>query len=260
MSTTVTEPAPTEKKSRFSKKSKSNETGIPDYSDFSAVKPKPNLAPRYVRDRRAADKTLRIVFWAMIGLFGLLVAGVIASLFFALGAKESLDDSLNTQKQVQNEVSRLGPIADYYDGLVQRQELASSTMQNDLDHPKLLEELYSAARGHVEVLSVTMAPSAPCPGPNPFETTPALGCINLTVSANNPAGAAAFVEALNSNPTLFSDAFTPTFASSEGTPANVTVNYSSNALSMRFVPADRRDEVKAAAEEAASRATTGATP
>lgn len=265
MTTTLTEPEAPEKKGLFGAKKKKDdgEPDLPDFSAFSAVKPKPNLVPRYVRERRAADRTMRITFYAIIALVALLVGGVIAGFFYAQGEKSKLDDTLSTQTQVQNEVTRLQPIADYYDGLVQRQELASSTMQNDLDHPRLLDGLYAAARGNATITAVTLAPSAPCPGPNPFEAISALGCINITAEATSPAGAADFVEALNSNEELFSGAFTPSFAGGEGATTSVTVNYDADALSMRFVPEERRAEVKAAVEAAAAAGasgTTGATP
>lgn len=257
MTTTLTETKAETKKGRLGKKPNAGgEPGLPDFSAYSAVKPKPNLTPRYVRERRAADKTMRITFWAIIGLVALLVGGVIATMFYALDAKGSLDDTLNTQTQVQNEVTRLQPVADYYDGLVQRQELASTTMQDDLDYTKLIDGLYAAARGNAEITAVTVAPSAPCPGPNPFEAIPALGCINVTANASGPAGAAGFVEALNANSALFSGAFTPTFSAEGDTPTTLTVNYDADALSLRFVPQERQAEVKAAAEAAAAAGTT----
>lgn len=254
--------AKAEKSEKSSAKKKSEVTGDPSqYPAYSAFKPAASLLPAYVRERRVNDKTMRVSIYSSLGVLALILAAVGSTFFLALNAQGDRNDAQNDRQAAQVEADRLKPISSYYDGLKERQRLATTAMQSDLDRAKILKQIYSAAQGKVGVSQVELNGQPPCQGPDPFVKIPALGCVNLTVSGSG-SDVAGFVDALNEIP-MFSAAYSSSMfggdkAGDTGTP--VTVNYSSDALTMRFVPDSERDQTRATIESqsAAGGATAGA--
>lgn len=232
-------------------KKKGELTGDPsEYPDYSAFKPAASLLPAYIRDRRANDKTVRITLYSCLGVLALVVAIVGFTFFYELSAQTARNDAQNDRQAAQVEADRLKPIADYYDGLKERQDLATAAMQADLDRPRLINQIQAAARGRVQVTGIDISGQPPCQGPDPFKQVAALGCINVTVEGPGTQ-VAAFVDALNKN-SLFSSAYSEGMFSGGEAGAPVTVNYSSAALTMRFVPAEEREAARAAVQEQVS--------
>lgn len=213
----------------------------------TSAKPSINLIPRYITERRAAERTGRQVMYSGLAVLGLCVAVVGFSWSQALGAQQDRSDAEFERDTVQQQVDLLKPIADYYDGLVARQSLALETMKPDLDNSKILDGLYAAAGTGTSIESVDLSKAPPCPGSNPFSITPALGCVTLTAKSNDLAATTGFLTALNADSDLFSSAFSADMGGGENSDGTytVTVNYSAEALSMRFVPEDQREQVKA---------------
>lgn len=220
----------------------SDENAIQDYAKWPSVKPTINLAPRYVRERRATAGTVRKMTFVSVLTFALVVAALIGAYGYSLTVRAKRDDAVTAQQQAQMNVDRLQPIADYYDGLVARQTLVSDAMRMELNNKLILDAVEKAGGTGVSVRGVSIAPKAPCPGPDPFTPKVALGCLDLVVSAESPEALADFVDTLDET-APFSGAFSGAYAVS-GDDVSVTVNYDVEALALRFVPEKQRDEVR----------------
>lgn len=250
-------PGRTKKDSAAPKQRPTGEAG--EYAKFSAVKPAASLLPSYIRERRVNDATMRLAIFGCLGVLALVLVSVGATFFMALGAQSERDDAQNNRQAAQVEADRLKPIANYYDGLKQRQDLATRAMATDLDRAGVIDKIYASARGKVSVDQVEMSGQPPCQGPDPFDSIPALGCVNLTVTGSGT-DVAKFVDTLN-DVDMFSAAYSASMFGGNG--ANgvpVTVNYSADALTMRFVPEDQRETTRMNIEQQASAGATAGAP
>ena len=230
---------------------------------ISPVKPSADLLPRYIRARQKAQRTARVI--TVLAVAGL--AAALAASAWAWLQQDSAYTYAKEQQQLEQtsraEVSRLQPVAAYYDGLRERQDAVVAKMKDELDYARMLRELSTAAEGKATIESVTLAPQAPCPGPNPFAVAQDLGCLTVNVSSDNPAEAARFVGSLDASSDLWGSAYTtsslvPTENSAGQVRYAVTVNYTAAALTLRHVPQDLKEQVLAEAQ-AGTGATTPAT-
>lgn len=256
MTTTFTEQPEVEDKSADKKASKEAAAFDKMLSEHKASKPSVNLVPRYITDRRAAKKTTRQMMYTTLVVFGLVVFATLFAWSLALKAESTQSEAEFQQAEAQRNVDTLRPIADYYDGLVSRKNAAADMMRYELDHGRIMTGIQRAAGSGVQIRSVTMEGSVPCAGPNPFVVEPALGCLTLTASSPNMANATGFVDALNSSDGLFSAAFASAYGQGDDDAFNVTVNYSTDALSLRFVPKAEWDQARADALAQANPAPT----
>lgn len=241
-------------------KKKAEVTGDPsEYPKYSAFKPAASLIPAYIRERRVNDKTMRITIYSCLGVLALVLAAVGSTFFLALSAQGDRNDAQNDRQAAQVEADRLKPISVYYDGLKERQDLATNAMRSDLDRAKILNSIYSAARGKVSIDQVELSGQPPCQGPDPFVSIPALGCVDLTVSGSG-SDVGSFVDTLN-EAKMFSAAYSSSmFGGSRSDGVSVTVNYSSDALTMRFVPESEKAETRASIESQAVAGGTAGVP
>lgn len=210
-------------------------------------KPSAVLVPRYVRERRAAQRTARTVVFGLLGVALLVVSGLGYSFISAKTAENDRDVAISNQAGAQSRVDALSPIAAYYDGLIARQANAVAVMQRDLDLSRVSNAIYAtASRANVVVTSINITTtSQPCEGSNPFEASLSMGCLNVTIAAPNSVAVGNFVDALNADEALFNQAFATNLAVSGDTDAtSVDVNYSVEALSLRYVPEAQHEKAK----------------
>lgn len=224
-------------------------------------KPSAVLVPRFVRERRAAAATMRSTVFGLLVL-GLILVSALSFVFLRAQGAESDKILAETAAQgAQKNVDALQPVADYYDGLVSRQTSAVDALKGDLDNSRLLDtvlEIASATNATVTAYSASTA-STVCQGPNPFTTPASMGCLQIGVTVDGNAAGASFVDALNEREDLFNSAFATGFTKANGpTDLQVTVNYDTDALSLRYVPKAQRDQVRADALAAATQATAAA--
>lgn len=223
-------------------------------------KPAANLVPTYVRHRRAEQATLRKGYFAVLAT-ALLVVLVTGVAFVLRATSEGTRQEAVAERAVAaKQVTALQPIATYYDGLVARQQAMVSMMGRDLDYSRLNEAIFTASGGTgvtVETISESGAPV--CSGPSPFSPAPAMGCVTITARAPSPVAAATFISNLNRKAPLIGSAFSTGFAGDQqtvsapsgdrsGSEITVTVNYTSQALTMRYVPKEQQAQVRAQAD------------
>jgi hypothetical protein len=188
--------------------------------------------------------------------------------------------------RLTSQVHALAPVRAYVAAVAKRDHTVQTTMAKEVQVSRVLDGLRAEAPGgvNIETATITVVSSdiaggvgAPpkaaivgganaCPGPDPFRTRPAAGCINLTGTADNRSAAGDFVIKLGAS-SLFVEPFISTTttaapttaasataapttaASATAGPATATsrdsvtftgsVSISPKALSRRYVDLDR---------------------
>lgn len=226
------------------------------------AKPSALLLPSYIVDRHAAAKTARAMKTITIAVVVLLVLA--SAFFFWTGqqAAKRAEAAAAEKNEAQTAVSQLTGISEYFDGIVDRKDAIAAQMRDELDYSAILGELNRLAGKSVQVSAATLQTQPPCQGPNPFEAQPALGCMSITVTASNEQAVLDFVDNINTAGELINSAFaggsTAAAAGATATAAtgsqetegksseakvNVTFNYVAEALSLRHVPEDQKQQV-----------------
>jgi Tfp pilus assembly protein PilN len=157
--------------------------------------------------------------------------------------------------------SELAPVRAFVTGVEQQQRMVQETMADEIYFSRVLEGVQSAtpAGASVESIAVTLAPQpvalepggtappersalpavSPCPGPDPFNTRPVVGCITLSGSAADRAHVGHFVIALGADK-LFIEPFisTTTTADGEAVTFSGSVGLSEKVYSRRYADLD----------------------
>lgn len=163
----------------------------------------------------------------------------------ALLAVENAETSRLTAR-----TNALQPVKTYIAGVEQQKTTVSETMASEIYFSRVLESMSAAvpAGAVLDSLVVTLAPPAPtpvaapaeraeqgskkqpaaavptapspCPGPDPFQTRPVVGCITLSGSAGSRSAVGAFVVALGAD-----DSFVEPFISTTTTADSAKVTF-----------------------------------
>jgi hypothetical protein len=182
--------------------------------------------------------------------------------------------------RLTSQVHVLAPVRAYVAAVAKRKHTVQTTMANEVYVSRVLDGLRAEAPGGVKIETATVIvgssdiaggvrgapPKAAiagganaCPGPDPFRTRPAAGCINLTGTADNRGAAGDFVISLAAS-SLFVEPFISTTTTAAPTTTTTTtttaagpttatsrdsvtftgsVSISPDALSRRYVDLDR---------------------
>lgn len=208
----------------------------------SPIKPSALLVPRYVVENNAAAATRRtsVLVVGVIAVVMTLAVSVVS--IMAMTSKQALTEAQGARDAAQVNVDRLGPIANYYDGLEQRRSTAASLLSGDVAHAKLLRSFHGAIPPGVTYQSYNPLVGQACPGPDPFNVPNGLGCITAQMTAQNAGQISALVSRLQAtDKTLFSDPFVSelnTRPAAQGggreTTFTLSVNFSPDAYSNRY--------------------------
>lgn len=219
------------------------------------AKPAALLVPRYVRDNKAAAGTQRHVY-AGLGATALgVVAAVVTSILLAHASSADLIAAQAVQGSAQTKVDNLSSIASYYDGLEQRRLATESLLITDIKHAALFDTLYRSLPAGVTLGSYSTAIGAPCAGPNPFVSPNNIGCLAVGGTADSPSDVSAMLQNFKKGAAadILSEAFVTQITGAGGaggsTSFTVNVNFTSDAFSLKYVPAE--DAAAAAAKATA---------
>lgn len=221
---------------------------------LAAALPSVNLLSPWAFERIAVH---RLRFRFVIGCL-LLISAAAAAWGFqamrvadaeALLAVENAETSRLTER-----TTVLQPVKTYIAGVEQQKVVVSETMASEIYFSNVLGSMSEAAPAGVvlDSLVVTLAPPvpapvtaptdsaekgsekgsatpspavpvtpSPCPGPDPFQTRPVVGCITLSGSADSRSDVGAFVAALGRD-----DSFVEPFISTTTTAGAVKVTFS----------------------------------
>lgn len=222
----------------------------------TAEKPSALLIPSYIRERRAAAQTGKQVKTAFAGVAVLCAAAFGLTFFQAHQAKSDVDDAFRSHSEINSQLAELQPVRLFTEGAAYRQAAVVDAYKGDLDLNSLFGQLQGATRGtNVTLRSVSLSPLTSCAGPDAFAPSQVIGCVSVTARAASRVDAATFVANLNAAESGLTAAFAQNYGSAGGGTSrdefSVTVNYTSDVLSMHFVPEEMQEQVKAAYDAAA---------
>lgn len=205
----------------------------------SAAKPSAVLVPRYIRESRALASTRRVSVWAVGLLVCALVLGVAGSFLLAATAKGDLSEAQAARDAKLVEVKKLSKVAAIYDGLDSRRKSVADVMGRDIAYDKILKAIASSLPAGADIAGLTMSVGTACPGPNPFEVTSALGCIQFNGTTRSNAASGRFIDSLNTDHSgLLTGAYASSIADSDGTSSfTATVNFTPKAYTYKYTKA-----------------------
>lgn len=231
-----------------------------------AAKPSAWLVPRYIVEREKAKKTLsRVTIGSAVAVLAI-GAATLGTLLMAHSAQNDLEEAQATQAAAQARVDELAPVVAYFDELERRQVIAISALRKDLDIAGIfasLDEAASVAQGS-SVSTTSLSSGTACQGGEVFARVVSLGCLGLDMEAASARAIGSYVSALTEDETsLVDDAFTTSIIDDgNSATSQVTVNFTPQSLSLRYVPESMREQVLAEVSSSASTDTaeTGIAP
>jgi hypothetical protein len=200
-------------------------------------KPSAFLVPTYVRENLAAAKTSRVTVTTVVAVSVAAVLGVGGAFILNMTADMAQTKVETQQAKLQSQVDGLKPIADYYDGLEERNKNTQTLLSADLEHDVLYKSAVGAFGPGTEISSYTTSVGTPCPGGNAFSPEPALGCLNITGRTTSQAAVAQAISSFNAPEmaAMFDDPFVASISNDDnGVQFTLTVNFNSQALSGKY--------------------------
>ena len=225
--------------------------------------PSVNLLSPWALDALAARR-LRQRFGAAAVILVLLVLAAWGAQQIRVGqAEQVLAVEQAETGRLTSATTALAPVRTFLASVEQRKQLVADTMASEVYFSRVLDALAAAAPAAADVESVTItltpaqaatpvAPTAPteggapatvespCPGPDPFNTRPVVGCIQLTGTADSRASVGEFVIALGEDD-QFVEPFisTTTTADEQAVTFTGSVGLSEKVFSGRYTHIDR---------------------
>jgi len=229
----------------------------PAQHDFKrAIKPTPNLAPLQVREDRGFAATVRACVVGVVAL-----AGVVAIGFFAVGGvalvAESNEANATQQAAVtQAKIATLSPVQDYYSGIESRKGEISTTFDSSIQYSTIYGDLFGSLPPGVQIESFSTAIGETCPGGDPFNPSPAIGCATVTATAPDSATISAFTTSLAqaSDGVLVDPYASDITTSGDALSFQLTANFNADAYSDKFA------DLGGAASPSTTAPATGAQP
>ena len=204
------------------------------------AKPSAMLVPPYIRHKRANEKTYRTMSVTVLSTVALVVLASIASAGLALQSSSNLDTAKADQAKAQIQIDKYAEVAAYYDGLTARQTSLEEKLSGDISYYDLASKVIGAIPSGIKMNSLETMPGAPCPGPNPFVSESVQGCIKVSGKAVDTTTVGDFVASLAalSESSALVEPFVSALSSQTGGDMNfqVSINYTPDALTNRFVP------------------------
>lgn len=223
---------------------------------------------------RLATRRLRRRFVAAGAVLVLLVAGAWSVQHLRVGEAEQM---LRVEKaettRLMQETQALAPVRAYVTGVEQQKQTVADAMAREIYFSIVLDGLEGStpSGARLESLAVTLAPEpapvatpaegeateggsaegeptaapaapvtpSPCPGPDPFNTRPVVGCVTLSGTAGSRAEVGDLVISLGKDK-LFVEPFISTTTTSDGSGVSFSgsVGLSERVFSKRFVELD----------------------
>ena len=188
---------------------------------FRPTLPHVNLLPAPIKDAIRAGKLRR---WFILG--GLLIAAVVAGIWYLQGSQISKAEETLAQAQTQNAQlnARLGALAgvkEMYGQITRLQDVVDTTMASQPISSLVLTQLFAAASaaggGSKDVtfsaasVNYTGIPRDAtqlnsCPNPDPFNSEPTIGCVTFTATAVSREQVSELLRVLEADP-LFTGPF-----------------------------------------------------
>ncbi|GAB2732603.1 hypothetical protein [Nocardioides pakistanensis] len=232
------------------------------YTWPSAAKPSALLIPAYVREKRAAARTRKQVAAGVGVALAAIGAAVGGAAWLALQSTDALSAAQADRDQVKVQVDALADVAAYYDGIEARRSATLDHLSKDVEHATMLSQVLDSLPDGAEVTSYATRTGDQCSGPNPFEAMNTIGCVEMTATGPTEDTLPQFLRNLDRTDTknvllvapfaanvVNDGGVTPEGAEENPFTFNVTINFTPEALSMKYVPKDQVDDVRAKVQE-----------
>lgn len=214
--------------------------------------PSKGLLPRSLVAQREVRK-----FTFRTGVIGAVIVGLAALGWGALAASavSAAADKANQELQngtLQKSISELRVIDLAVKGFDAQRQNVAVALQNDVTYSTVISDLRAAAPKGVALDDIKTSFGTPCPGPDPFNAKPAIGCLTIDGAAPTVDDVSAYVKNLldlsadPAKPAWLVDPYATTAtAGTDNTGATgvgagsvvrftLTVNFSPAALSLKY--------------------------
>lgn len=219
------------KKETIQDPEQSNEQLIEDLKHFTPLAPGVNLLPPSIKEKYELEKTRNSFIYLIIGLIvvmGILYAGTLAIHSSAQGKIDAVEDE---NIQLSEQVRQLSQYRSYSDAVDSKRATLQRLFQDDITYDDIVNNLTGAASKHgIELTSLSFGTASEdggtsCDSPDPFNPSPAIGCITLVANASSMADTVGFTQELNDTEgfvNAFFPSVTVTETEEEGTRVDIS--------------------------------------
>lgn len=201
----------------------------------SPVKPSLMLLPAKLAGRRAQQHAVKrawILAGAMLGLAGLLYIPVAATTAAAQG---DLDTATQEAQDHRDYLSANAGVQNYYDGLVLRKQAVAETFVKDVSYAGVIKAVMDANHSGATFSQISVkAGKAKSTSGQPFDSSKAVGYLDVTGSAPSVLSVAQLVSGLLANKDMLTDAYvTESAVTKSGTQFKLSVGFTDKAMSFK---------------------------
>ena len=218
-------------------KASSPEQPDPDANDFRrAVKPTPNLVPQHVREDRGFASTARASALGLVALAGIIGIAFFTSTGFVSSEERKAADAAAEAVSTTAKITNLAPVETYYAGIDERKGEVSTLFEGAIQYSTIYGALFEDLPSGITIESFTTSIGAPCPGGDPFNPSPAIGCATVTATAPDTETISALSTAIaETQDSVLVDPYASEItASGEGLSFRLTANFTADAYSDKF--------------------------
>lgn len=163
----------------------------------SAYRPQPLMVPNYLSHRRAMkaskDKAARILVW------GLLVVAIVSLGAFGLRyiASVQQNEAVAEKTAATDELKKYAGFSSFFDGLDLRENKVKDRLTSEVNYAKVVGAINSALPGGATIEALQTRFGQSCAGPNPFEASESIGCVDFTITVTDASQLQTFLARAN---------------------------------------------------------------
>jgi Tfp pilus assembly protein PilN len=201
-----------------------------------AIKPRPDLVPTDIKQARGFAATVRMTAFGVGAIVALACIGLATVGGAALSAKSDAASAAMQNGQLNSKIAALSDVERYSDDLASRKKDIQSTFTTALDYSALYDAVFDKLPSGVNLTSFDVAPGQKCPGGDPFNPKPSIGCITVQATAPNASAITGFSSAVTADKSgVLVDAYASDITNSGDSQSfKLTVNYTQAAYSTRY--------------------------